>query len=524
MTVPIEEPDQSGCVPAAVAKPDSPSVVYSIPGSGSSTGCVVKSGVPATPYPVDTRIWLGWSTSVNILTGRPTGTILQTSDLVGSSFQAMLKHTVSGLAASTTYYASLSTTNPSSSPMWIGDPIRFRTFPPVAPAAAPVTVKWALGSCQYLYCDAEQPTDVNGDPLQTAWIDLRNWAIAPGGRLGADILWDIGDFHYEGGDPGNKYGDPLDPLAYARMYWLQIAGLPEMRKTRALMLEDQVSDDHEFSGNNGNSNGSTTIGTHRKAQMAASEYLFPMYPLHQTGAIGSKTGLYGSYKLSPQVRVIVLDSESLGRSVQTFDLGDNKNFLGDAQTTWLKGLLEDQPVTLNIFVCSKSWIGRVDAIEDNDLDKIWAYDTWRTNFGAYIDDLNDKAEKGLRPRTNILYMGGDRHKIGHLAGANNPWGHFPCYVGSGWSHHHLSPVLDEVCTSPTGFDPAYEGYQLPPEQEGNHTYLTMQYVRGTIVDDGANGVTVTGQLRYLVPDLTKPRRQWTMGQWGNDQIDHFPKI
>lgn len=256
------------------------------------------SGIPSSKG--WTEVWLAWSTSQDMSDpadpGRPLGPFdasQVTSDTVGASYQAMLRHVVSGLSPATVYYASLSTTNPVDGPMWVGDPIRFRTFPD--PTATGVEVKWAFGSCQFFYANKLAPRQSDGvTALQTAWTDMAAWQRSSDDRLGPDILWDTGDLHYQGGNKQGEYGDGKTPLVYARMYWQQIGGdgtpstgLAQMRLARALVLEDQISDDHEFSANNGDSGGADQ--TARIAQMAASTGLFAMYPL--AGDSGETPGM-----------------------------------------------------------------------------------------------------------------------------------------------------------------------------------------------------------------------------------------
>lgn len=528
----IEEPDESQYYRGEGKRSlvaGSPKKIYSIPGAGSPDSCVVMSGMPAT-YGAGTKIWLAWNTTLT--GGYPTVNVnLHTAtDFVGngaSSFQSMLRHQVSNLDPYKTYHARLCANDPASVavPQWIGDPIKFRMFPDET-VTTPTTIKWAFGSCQMFYANDDHPLAADGSPLQKAWEDLRNWDEED--RLGADIVWDVGDLHYQGGNKQNKYGANTAVLTWAKMYWTQITGtdttnltgLTTMRKARALVLEDQVSDDHEFSDSNEDSYNSVD----RAVQMEASEDIFAMYPLKDLAGKGPRRGMDGDYMITPQVRVMVLDAESLDRSPHGTSDGptDGKNFLGQPQMDWIYDKLEHEPVTLNIFICSKSWIGDDGADPDGDenyWDKVWNYKRWRAAFGLYVDALN--SAEGRTHDTNIMYFGGDRHKVGYIDRLKNPYGHFACYVGSGWAAHHLQPVVGEVGGA-NGYDPCYEGYKVTGEP-----WLTMQYLRGLLVDNGDDGVDVYGELRYLKPATpdTNPRYTWDMASLNATRIhDHYDAI
>lgn len=523
-----EEPDESGDAPPD-SRIDSPAVVYSIPGAGSSTGCVVMSGVPSSKK--WTKVYLAWSlTEDPNHPGRPLGPLSGglfpaaqvASDTVGTSFQAMLRHAVTGLTPATVYFASLNLTNPTTGlGTWQGDPIRFRTFP--SPTATGTEVKWAYGSCQYFYGNDNNPRQSDGvTALQAAWTDMRTWQRTGGDRVGPDQFWDTGDLHYQGGNKQGEYGNPNTPapLTYARMYWQQIGGnvgdnttgLPEMRLARALVLEDQVSDDHEFSANNGDSG--SVDKDKRLAQITASTGPFAMYPL--AGNSGTTPGMYGTYMLTQNVRVIVLDAESTARAPQPLPAqlpappidGD---FLGGPQTDWLFNQVLTTPVTLNIFICGKSYPGELGTdhagnpvVTANDVDKTWAYRAWRdpavTGFGAKIAALQAQGQ-------GFLWIGGDRHKIGYMPKENNVHGGFACLVGSGWSQHHLTAVPGEQ----GGFTTLYEGFDAGADGLGQ---LVMQYLRGTITDNGPKDVSVAVEMRYLKPPdpspVPVPRWQWQM--------------
>lgn len=481
-------------------------VVYSIPGAGSPTGCKVKTGVPlGQRFSKDQKIWLAWSEHAN-QHGHPVGPgVAQVSDLV--SAHGILNHLVIGLKPGTRYHAFLSRTDPSGDPDWFGDPIRFTSFPTHATRQRPAVLRWSYGCCQFFFDHRDQPVDAAGKPLQTVWTDLNDFR--------PDILWDTGDFHYQGGNKSGRYGDLLDWLSWARMYWAQLDGLREMRKARATVITNVLCDDHDFSANDGQSivppqPPLTGRGPARQIQMGSMQRVLPMYELVDTRPIFERRGLYGSYLLTPQVRVIILDAESSDRSYG-FDVdGPRKTFLGKAQTDWLEALLKDV-VTLNIVVCGKSWIGNtVKNVTNPSSDKVWAYGRWRDDFAAFLHRWN--TTPGNKP-INIVHLGGDRHKIGYIRRQDNIWGHFPCYLGSGWSAHHLHEMAGE-----DRYTVLYGGHKAAGEK-----WLTMQYLRGTVTDGGSAGVTFKGSLRYLLPAEPRPRYQWKMGTL-IEKEDHWDAV
>lgn len=216
--------------------------------------------------------------------------------------------------------------------------------------------------------------------------------------------------------------------------------------------------------------------------------------------------------------MLILDAESLDRSIGASTDNSSKTFLGATQDAWLLNKLQNEQVTLNILICSKAWIATTvtPPYDLSDQDKVWVYGVWRDTLANTIATWNANIPLGKK-RINILLIGGDRHKIGYVPGSGNLWGGFPCYVGSGWSAHHLDARTGEI-GAPNGYHPVYEGHKV-----SGQPWLTMQYIRGTIRDMGLGGVDVTGELRYLVP-AANPRYMWAMGRWGQVQTDHFNAI
>lgn len=457
-----------------------PSVTYSIPGTraplGSTLadGCTIASGVDPSAYPVGTTLHLGFAPgTIGDFPSSATG-VQWVSAIVGN--HGVLKHEVQNLTALTQYIAGLSPTGTLGD--WIGNPIAFRTMADPTSITESVTISWALGSCQYWWVN-NPPT--SGTKFEYAWQDILSNPV--------DILWDVGDFHYQGGS-SSSYGDPTEWQTWAAMYWAQMPNLPVMMQARALMIEDQISDDHEFSSNNGESalpvppGEDDKQGLHRQTQMEASQNIFALPDTEDT----SGRGMYYTYLLTPHVRVIVVDGESLDRSWGAYaDSNINpKTFLGSPQTNWLKAILTTKIVPLNLIISGKAWIA--DDIADpplpEDTDKIWAYPYWRSGFYQWLQQWN---ETEGNPQVNIVWMAGDRHFVAYDDGTNNSWGGFPCVVGSGWCEKPLERRTGE------NYIHWYPQGNFPPVSPDT----VFQYARGAIVDDPVSR-TVTLSVTLMI--------------------------
>lgn len=181
----------------------------------------------------------------------------------------------------------------------------------------------------------------------------------------------------------------------------------------------------------------------------------------------------------------MLDCESLER---TYSLSpDPRDILGATQRDWLlndtTGILLSEPVKVNLLVAQKAWIGDTQAREcppttgfNKNRDKLWMYNAWREMFRDWLGEHD----------VNVVWLGGDRHNIAWDSGVNNAYGGFPCMIGSGWNEHSNELVAGE------SYGAIYPGLT------GGSAINVMQYIRGTIIDDGGD-VTMTTELRYLSP-------------------------
>lgn len=476
---------------------NSPHEAYSIPGALTTDGCTIATGrpVPVASFPDDQPVYLVYNTTDD-------GSGYGFPDLTGATWVTLLWSGTSapmtmtqltGLTPGQVYHAGTARNN-TGTIEWAGTPIRFRVLWDQAsiPAEGAVSMKWAYGSCQFHW---ENNPGWPTDPHQYAWDDL-----AAGGADAEqpyDILWDTGDFHYQGNQVA---GSDTDWTDWAQLYWDHFHYLSSMRAARALVPEDQISDDHEFSPNNGESDypaddsdpmhkqsvfdAPFNYGESRLHQMAASQNIFAMYPLHDP-----TKGMYGTYMLMPNVRVIILDCESLERTWSQKSSGF-LNFLGGAQYTWLKDLLT--PVdgvavpTVNLLIAGKAYIGSDwtpgQTDDDKERDKVWWYSDWRAHFATFLSELPES------PKVNIVWVGGDRHWCAwdNSGTTYNKWGGFATMVGSGWSQTNLKLVPGEQ----------YAVMQPPFGDGTGHGQQVYQYLSGTISNDHAGNVTIDTVIRY----------------------------
>lgn len=372
---------------------------------------------------------------------------------------------------------------------WIGEPICFKTLPDPEDDGAFV-IKWAAGSCQMWWDNPDMPKDENCQIPEDAWADLIEFQ--------PDILFALGDDNYQGGNKPDAEGNPKwgpdgELTTWNGMCFAQSDNLPTMRQARALVAQEQLSDDHEFSANNGESiypyeepGGENLRGYQRSIQMQAIQKIFPVRDPERIH------GVFYHFWLTKRIRVIVVDCESLERAYGQVPDYDGKTFFGTTQDQWLAPLLTDGGAVLNIMVSSKAWLGNMFPTPDgaprvDDTDKVWAYPLWRINVQGIIESYDGgHAEAPL----NVLHLAGDRQFVAFDDGSHNQWGGFPCIVASAWLEHTLAIRPDEV------YQCGYPPQVTDPTAQEMHV-IARQSVRGTIEDDGAGTIRVTVDIRYF---------------------------
>ncbi|MGI8702314.1 MAG: alkaline phosphatase D family protein, partial [Nocardioidaceae bacterium] len=334
----------------------------------------------------------------------------------------------------------------------IGKPIRFRTDPD---GSAPFTRTWAYTSCQVL--PASNPLYADGSKVQIGWQGICDY--------GPDLGWFSGDYGY-----WSKAVGPTSPYTdHLKQYRKQTNAFPLMAKAMSMCCWDQESDDHEF----GNYNPDSFNNPVKQANTVAMEKFFAMHPMADQGS--PRRGAYGSYMFGSRIRVVLLDAESMDRSPSADPDGPAKTFLGAPQDAWLRDLLVNHPVALNIVICGKGFLGESDTPATS-ADKIWNYPTWRRTYAQMIRDN----------AVPTVWMGGDRHFNGYCSAANNPYGTGPVWLGSGISASSHLKASGENYNWTYG-DSITSRVQSP----------VMQYLQGTLSDDNAGTITLTGTSREV---------------------------
>lgn len=428
-------------------------LVYAIPGGTTTTGTTVAWQMTGA-----TSLNLAYSTT---LSGNDPATPTYAGS-VTADVNGLGRHALSGLTAGTTYYAKMST----GTGVFIGDLIQWKTMP----STAAFTVKAVIGSCQQ---------NAGGSLTQVGWADAL--AFAP------DLHFHLGDFHYKGG----QFGAADDWRASVTNYAGSLTALPGMRQALQRASLYLMADDHEFSGNNGDSkegsvdaNGQPT-GLRRAQSIYAMQQAFAMYPLADTAAPVSKRGLYGTFMIGSHVRVIMLDGETLDRSLgQDADVPGTpppKTFAGTAQDAWLRTVLAGPAVAVNLIFCGKALLGSATTSVKMQ-DKPTAYSNWRAALATWIGANTQTGGTAIK----VAWIGGDRHANAYVTKASNPvmTGH-PAVLASGWEQHALNLETGETWTN------SY-GYSLPALP------VVGQYIRMTVVDNGTNTVTITWAERHAV--------------------------
>lgn len=448
------------------------SVAFALPGNPTPAGATVSTQVTGV-----STVDLALSTSADMSSPTYVGPTTLDSDSIA-------KLVATGLSADSLYYARLATAPDA----FVGDPMRFRTLPSAEPGTA-FTRKIAFGSCQ-----SNASGDVYGSntdyPLQLAWVDQAAWA--------PDEIIHVGDFGYWGGtlQPDPTTGVVPDYTKHIAAYVNQMAKLPTMRQAMALANGVHQRDDHEISGNNGESYENPVC----TQSILAMQKVFASPNL--VDSLDPPRGRYFSYNYGPQIKVIVVDGESLDRSLT--NLGDDgmnpdATFFGAAQLEWIKSLLLG-PECLKIIVAGKSLLGdSPSSLRLNDLDKTWAYAAERDALMRFATDSLTLKGKQI----NCEWWGADRHALGYVSAATNQANQLvrvSSIMSSGLSMHGLPSVPGE-----DKYDWTY-GFDLSNQ-------WMMQWMKITLEDDGLGHIKRTAQARQTdCSDLTAPLgSSWAIG-------------
>jgi hypothetical protein len=373
---------------------------------------------------------------------------------------AIVRHPVAKLKPDTDYVAQL---------VWagqrVGEQVHFKTLPS---SGGSWSRKIAVVSCQSNF----------NSPLTTelAWQDVLDW--------GPDDVWHLGDFGYWGGTIPGDASYKRD-LAH---YKTSLSNQDTMRHAiQSAGLNAITISDHELSDN-----GDPPGGIHNSPQaireLVAFQKLFPVR--HYGDTRRPRRGRYYAYDIGSTVRVIVTDFRSPDRSNVTAPDGPNKTMFGGVQLSWIFDQLDATKV--NLLINETSWL----ADPNNEpggprTDKPWTYYHEQLKIAEFIES------GGYR----VAWIGGDRHYVGYLRGADdgsgvyNTRGGFPCYISSGMSKNQLPLAPGELMNWQFG-----AGHDLDKWVCG--------YMRLTLSYDASSGQVTLKGLGRAVLDTSKPKSQW----------------
>lgn len=444
-----------------------PSVAFALPGIPTSSSVTISTLVTGTES-IDMAI----SSNADLSSATYVGASTLDSD-------CMTQLSIEGITNDSVYYARLAITPG----QFIGDTMRFRTLPSTD-AGTPLTRRIAFGSCQ-----TGGDTDIMGSqtdyPQELAWRDQEVW--------GADDTINVGDFGYFGAQVETQNGVTPDYRVHTAQYAHQMATMPVMRRVMAKSGNVFQRDDHDISGNNGQS----------YENPVSTQSVVALQKIYGSPALGDAgdqpRGRYFSYTYGGQIRVIVTDGMSLDRSISVVGqdgMDPTATFFGAVQLAWIEELLLG-PECLKIVVSGKSLLGDPPAfITVNDQDKLWAYGYERQALMQFIASHQTYAGDPIY----CEWWGGDRHALAYVSAAGNPLGPISVLVSSGYSMHGLRPVSGE------------ESYEWSAGFDAAGKQWVAQWMQITLEDDGAGIITRTAQTRLTdCRDRSRPMgRGWTI--------------
>jgi hypothetical protein len=421
---------------------------FILSGGANAHGILVHSTLsPAdTDARVDLAVWRADGT------GQPT--------LVGEQVadgDAIVRHRVVGMEPDTAYYARLVDQGEQ-----VGERVRFKTLPALGRSW---TRSIAVVSCQSNLVDPSC-TDL-------AWRDLLAW--------GPDDVWHLGDWGYWGGSIPGHASYKEDLAWYRRCLRIQ----PTIRRAiQAADLNVVTISDHELS-----TNGDPPGGIHDCPQsireLVAFQKLFPVRAYGDTRR--PRRGRYYFFDIGSAVRVIVTDFRSPDRSNIGRPDGPMKTMFGATQLAWLLDRLDSSRV--NLIVNETSWLADPDG---RPTDKPWTYFHEQNVIASHIQNGGFK----------VAWIGGDRHYLGYLKGADdgsgvyNTLGGFPCYISSGTAKNQLELAPGELMT-----------WQFGAGSDGRPVCGYLRLVLG--YDHETRVVTLQAHGRAVL-DTTQPMSQWVI--------------
>ena len=161
---------------------------------------------------------------------------------------------------------------------------------------------------------------------------------------------------------------------------------------------------------------------------------------------------------------------------------------GATQLAWILDRLDSSRV--NLIVNETSWLATPGG---RPTDKPW----------TYFHEQKIIADHIVNGGYQVAWIGGDRHYVGYLRGADdgsgvyNTLGGFPCYIGSGTSKSQLQLAPGELMSWQFGAGPDHD------RPVCGYLRLVLSY------DNVKRQVTLQAQGRAVL-DTTKPMSQWVI--------------
>jgi hypothetical protein len=384
---------------------------------------------------------------------------------------SIVRHDLNGgLMPGTQYYARLVAQG-----RMFGRQLSFRTG---VADAEPADMLIALVSCQRLSGSAE--------PSQLGWQHLLN--VAP------DMLLHMGDYGYWGGQlgSGDLYTRHIDK------YVKQTTRLPAMRALiESLSSLIQVSD-HETSVNGGDNYHDPKTGH-------ALEAYFRLMPFRSFDD-PRRRSRFLTRKLTTNVRLISPDFRSLDRSPGAWPDDAAKTAYGEIQFELVRAALRaPEPVKI---ILSDPGCSPADApASPGDPQTIDKWCNYQDAFQKMADVIRyEKTVDGGPILVDV--WSGDRHMLGRLSQANNPWGPFDVLTSSGMEQVALELQPGEL------YDQVF-GERTGP---GQHV---KQHMEIALTDDKVGTIT---RVARGIDDFTGTEVIHSMKTWSYSAGDHTGRV
>jgi PhoD-like phosphatase len=306
---------------------------------------------------------------------------------------AIVRHDLAGaLQPGTRYYARLMADG-----KVFGRSLSFRT---AAAAGVPSNTLVALVSCQ-------RNAESAGTPL--GWLRLT--------ESQPDLLLHMGDYGYWGGHLSAREGY----TAHVAKYVDQTTGLPAMQRVlESVSSLIQVSD-HEVSANGGDT-WNDPLTAH------ALRAYFRLMPFRSFDDATSRSRFL-TRKIDENIRLIAPDFRSLDRSPGSWPDTDTKSAYGEHQFQLVRAALR-APEPLKIILSDP---GATPADPPSDPGDPRYRDKWcnyQSAFQRMVDVIRHERTVDDQP-IRVDMWSGDRHMLGYVSEANNPWGPFDVLTSSG---------------------------------------------------------------------------------------------